>query len=60
MWFSPAVSLGGHEIGLWQVLAVVIFPVVFLKVPLNLFILKMACQEIAVIDVAKIAKERIQ
>lgn len=55
-----AVSLGGYDIGLWQVLAVLTFPIVCMKLPLNLLILKISCQDIAAIDIAKRANSKVQ
>ena len=51
-----AVSLFGYEVGLWAVLAVVSFPISFLKQCVSVLQLIVACQNIAALDVVQRAR----
>ena len=51
---SCSVSLLGYAVlGVWHICAAALFPLVIIKVPINLLILKLGCQEIAVLDLAE-------
>ena len=50
------VSLLGYALGLWQLGALLLFPLVIIKIPINLLILKVGCQGIAAVDLDERAK----
>ena len=50
--FSAAVPIVGY--GIWQVLAGFVFPLVILKIPINILILASGCKAISEVD----ARER--
>ena len=54
----PTVSLLGYEIGLWQIIAALTFPLAVIKQFFSLFILKMACQAIAAVDLKEREEKR--
>ena len=55
---SCSVSLLGYAVGLWHICAVALFPLVIIKVPINLLILKLGCQGIAAVDLAERSKNK--
>ena len=51
---SSSVSLLGYAVpGVWHICAAALFPLVIIKVPINLLILKVGCQGIAAVDIAE-------
>ena len=55
---SCSVSLLGYPVGLWHICAAALFPLVIIKVPINLLILKLGCQGIAAVDLAERSKNK--
>ena len=48
--FLSLVSLLGYALGLWQLGALLLFPLVIIKIPFNLLILRIVCKAIAAVD----------
>ena len=53
----PAVNVFGREVGVWQVLAVVTFPISMLKQVVSVIQLIVACKNLGALDV--VARSRV-
>ena len=52
--FTPLLfSVFPFGYGVWQIFAALLFPLVIVKVPINLLILKSGCQAIAKVDLSE-------
>ena len=52
LFIFPIVSFLGYHYGLWEIFAMLLSPLVVVKIPINLLMLKTGCQDIASVDCA--------